>query len=229
MAGDGARFKFAGFEKCKPLINVEGSPMVIRAIETLNIKANYIFIIRDGDDRPEIEKVLSDNIDNPTIICVDYLTGGPACTALLAKDIINNDDPLVIANCDQIIIWDSELFSGFARRSNLDGIIMTYNSENKHNSYVRIGDDGFVAEVKEKEVISSIATNGIHYWKHGFDFVESAESMIAKNDFSINGEYYVAPTYNYLISKGKKIGTYHLESGHYPIGTPEDLSRYINR
>ena len=81
-----------------------------------------------------------------------------------------------------------------------------------------------MVEVKEKIVISNLATNGLHYWKHGKYFVKSAEEMIAQND-RYNGEFYVAPTYNYLIKDGKKVLPYFFNL-HFPIGVPEDLEKY---
>jgi len=88
--------------------------------------------------------------------------------------------------------------------------------------------NGTVSKIKEKEVLSDVSLNGVHYWKRGKDFVESAEKMIQNNERYKN-EFYVGPTYNYLIEEGKIVGIYHIPaSQHHAIGTPEDLERYLN-
>jgi hypothetical protein len=134
------------------------------------------------------------------------------------------DKELIIPNCDQIIKdWDQELFLSFARK--FDGVLGCFISSSPKNSYVKLDDGSFVTEVKEKEVISNIATNGLHYWKKARYFFESYEEMVSNNDRT-NGEFYVAPTYNYLIEKKYKIGVY-LFNQHFPLGTPEDLKKFL--
>ena len=80
---------------------------------------------------------------------------------------------------------------------------------------------------REKKPISDLALIGLHYWKKGSDFVNSSREMIFKNEMQVN-EFYIAPTYNYLISKGKKITNYHLNDNQYhSLGTPKDLHVYL--
>ena len=83
--------------------------------------------------------------------------------------------------------------------------------------------------VREKEVISKYSTNGIHYWRKGKYFCEAYDQML-ENDNRTNGEFYVAPSYNYLIKKGLKISVYDIDPTlHYSTGTPNDLNNLLKR
>ena len=228
MAGAGFRFTSAGYKKYKPFIEVNEDTMIREVIRNLNCpEYRFIFIINtDQISEEEFESHLrGENNLEYKIVTVDKITEGPACSALAAKEYINNEDSLIIINCDQII-WDfnPSYIDSFVRVTEADGFLGCFLSSSKKNSYIKVDPNGEVLEVKEKIVISNLATNGLHYWKHGRYFVESAEEMISNND-RYNGEFYVAPTYNYLIKRGKKILPYFFNL-HFPIGIPEDLKKY---
>lgn len=226
MAGLGSRFKASGYTVPKPLIPIEGKPMIENAVDTLGIKGNFIFITQK---KHNLKSHLQSIYENCNVIEIDYITKGSACTCLLAKEYINNNLPLIITNCDQIMWWDNKSFATFVQNYPYDGFVVTYTSDTIKNSYIRLNRDGFGVELAEKQVISSISLNGIHYWRQGKDFVYSAETMI-KNNENYNGEFYVAPTYNNLIKKGKKIGVYHIPNEqHNAVGTPEDLIKYADK
>lgn len=229
MAGEGRRFQKDDNKKIiKPLIDVFGKPMAVRAIETLGIDGKLIFVVQDNEVGYKILNEISKYYKNYRAYFVKELTDGPAVSALAAESAINNSEDLIITNCDQIMTWDQYAFSVFQKNIDYDGIIVTYFCNKNKNSYAKVGKDGLVKEIREKEIISDISLNGIHYWKHGSDFVISAKEMIKKNHRSINGEFYIGPTYNYLINNGKRVGIYHVpNSQHHAIGIPEDLERYI--
>jgi dTDP-glucose pyrophosphorylase len=231
MAGEGSRFKINGYELPKPLIEVDGKPMIKRAIETLGIEGHYIFVVRKYNDEKNNEHIrttLKEIVPKCDIIEIGELTNGSAETCLKAKELINNKDELIITNCDQLMEWDSTLFMNFIK-NDMDGAVVTYKSTDPKNSFVELNDDGFAKRMVEKDPISDIALIGLHYWKHGSDFISSVDKMI-KDDVRHKGEYYVAPTYNFLITEGKKISVFHLSSNQYiPVGTPEDLNIYIGR
>jgi hypothetical protein len=176
-----------------------------------------------------LKAFLEDLYEGCKVIEIDFLTEGSACTALLAKKYIDNDFPLIITNCDQIMWWDNKSFSTFVKNYPYDGFVVTYTSKTIKNSYVLLDRNGFASNFAEKKVISSISLNGIHYWKHGKDFVFSAEKMISINE-RYNNEFYIAPTYNSLIKINKKIGVYHIPNAqHNAVGTPEDLIKYADK
>lgn len=227
MAGLGSRFPKSKLPK--PLIDVNGKPMIQRAIESMGIKGNLIFITRiEHNTEFNLDEKIKDLFPDSTIISINYLTEGPACTAMLAENIIDGDESLIIANCDQIMNWDHEAFNLFCKNYPHDGFLVTYYANTEKNSYVKVKSDGFAQELKEKQIISNISTNGIHFWKKGSDFVQSVKRMIEKNDRAPNGEFYIAPSYNYLIEDNKKIGIYHIPNcQHWAVGTEEDLKEYL--
>jgi NDP-sugar pyrophosphorylase family protein len=229
MAGAGSRFSTSPYTLPKPLININGYPMIVRAISSLAMppEVNWHFVIRRDKFSNEIREVISRTTKAPRFIEVDEITAGPACSALLFKDSINNDEELIVANCDQIMEWDSELFFHNVRL--YDAAVVTYFNTTPKNSYARIDKKGRVIEIREKQVISNISLNGIHYWRHGKFFVTSTETMISDNDRASNGEFYIAPTYNYLLREGKHVGIFHIPNEqHHAVGTPEDLEIFLS-
>ena len=228
MAGAGSRFSAAGYTFPKPLVEVNGKPMIQAVVENINVKANYIFIVQeDHFKKYNLNLLLNLIAPKCKIVQVNGLTEGAACTTLLAKNLINNNNPLLIANSDQIIEWDSgETIYGFDREGT-DGGIITFESTHPKWSYVRLGKDGNVIEVAEKKPISTIATAGIYYWKKGSDYVKFAEQMIGK-DIRTNGEFYVCPVFNEAIAFGLNIKIKNVEK-MWGIGTPEDLEVYLKR
>lgn len=228
MAGAGSRFEQAGYTFPKPLIDVTGKPMIQVVVENLNIQANFIFIVQKTHrTKYNLDAVLSMIAPKCTIIETDGLTEGAACTTLLAKEFINNKKPLLMANSDQFIIWNSNEFMYKMYEQHVDGGIVSFESTHPKWSFAKIGSEGYVTEVAEKNPISNIATAGIYFWKHGEDYVKFAEQMILKN-VRVNNEFYVCPVFNQAIEAGKKIKTYNVD-GMYGIGTPEDLNYFLEK
>ena len=228
MAGAGKRFADAGYVFPKPLIEIDNKPMIQWVIESLRLDANFIFIIqKEHQEKYNIKSVLKILQPNCKIIELDQLTEGAACTTLLAKNYINNSDPLIIANSDQYINWNSSKALYEFNSKKLDGAILTFKSIHPKWSYAKCDNEGYVNEVAEKKVISNNATVGVYYWKHGYDYVSSAEEMIKKN-IRVKNEFYVCPTYNELLAKGKKIKIHEVDkmSG---LGTPEDLNNFLRQ
>jgi len=228
MAGLGNRFRDSGFDLPKPLIDINGVSMIEKAIRSLDIEGRYIFIIRETDYSNDLCKILTNVVPDCIIKKIYHVTDGPACTVNHVREYINNSSELIVANCDQIMWWNGSSFLNYCRHSSFDGVVVTYNNNTSKNSYARIDRRGNILCVKEKEVISNISLNGIHYWKRGEYFISSYDKMVNAKDISENGEYYVGPTYNYMIEAGRSVGIYHIpEFQHHAVGTPEDLREYI--
>ena len=227
MAGDGTRFSDAGYTTPKPFIPVFGKPMIQAVVENLNIDCRFIFIIRKKHSGSNDLQTFLDSIKPGCIVIeIDELTEGSACTALLAEEYID-ETPLLITNCDQIMRdFDINKLTEFAEKNEADGVLGAFISSSTKNSYMKLDENACITELKEKIVISNTASNGLHFWKCGKDFVSSTKEMI-KNNERYNNEFYVAPTYNYLIKDGKKILPYFYNL-HYAIGTPDDLNKYIS-
>jgi HAD superfamily hydrolase (TIGR01509 family) len=226
MAGAGSRFEKAGYTFPKPLIDVKGKPMIQVVVDNLNMDANFIFIVQKSHrEKYNLDTLLNLITPNCVIVEVDGITEGAACTTLLAKEFINNDNPLVMANSDQFIEWDSNEFMYKMNETNCDGGIVTFKSTHPKWSFVKINETGFVNEVAEKNPISDIATVGVYYWKKGSDYVKFTEQMIDKN-IRVNNEFYVCPVFNEAILGDKKIKTFDIKQ-MWGLGTPEDLNYYL--
>jgi beta-phosphoglucomutase-like phosphatase (HAD superfamily)/dTDP-glucose pyrophosphorylase len=226
MAGAGSRFEKAGYTFPKPLIDVNGEPMIKVVTDNLNIEANFIYIVQKSHrEKYNLDTLLNLISPNCKIVEVDGLTEGAACTTLLAKELIDSSNPLIIANSDQYIEWDSNEFMYKMNETNADGGIVTFQSTHPKWSFAKIDENGFVTEVAEKNPISDIATVGVYFWKHGSDYVKFAEEMINKN-IRVNNEFYVCPVFNQAIANCKKIKTFNIKK-MWGIGTPEDLNYYL--
>lgn len=226
MAGAGSRFANAGYTFPKPLIEVGHKPMIQVVVENLNINANYIYLVqKEHYEKYNLKYLLNLITPNCKIVQVDGVTEGAACTTLLAKEFIDNDKHLLIANSDQFVEWDSNNFYYSTVGDKIDGSILTFESTHPKWSFVKLDEEGNVIELAEKKPISNIATVGIYCWTKGSDYVKYAEQMIEK-DIRVNNEFYVAPVYNEAIADGKKIKTYNIEK-MWGLGTPEDLNHFI--
>jgi NDP-sugar pyrophosphorylase family protein len=227
MAGLGSRFFTEQYKLPKPLIDIRGKPMIQRAIETLDLDGQYYFLLRKSEWTDLMVSVIQSVVPSAKFKVIDYLTEGPACSTLLFEQDINADDELVVANCDQILSWNSKMFLHNVRM--FDGAVVTYHSDTEKNSFAKLDKQGYVTEIREKEVISSVSLNGIHYWRNTYRFFASAKEMILANDRAENGEFYIGPTYNYMIKHNYKVGIYHIPNEqHHPVGVPADLERYLN-
>ena len=226
MAGRGKRFEDAGYSFPKPLIDINGKTMIQIIIENLNFSAEHILICqKEHYEKYALKELLDLITPNCKIIQVSEITEGAACTALLSKESINNDEELIIANSDQWVNWNNQHFLSFLRDNDADGGIVTFYSTHPKWSFVKLDDEGKVTIVAEKKPISNIATVGIYYFKKGKYFVEAAEQMIGKNIRTIN-EIYIAPVYNEMIQSNKKILNYPIAEMR-GLGTPEDLSKFM--
>jgi dTDP-glucose pyrophosphorylase len=232
MAGRGSRFQKEGYTLPKPLIPVLGKPMIQVVINNLRPKVAHRFIficLQEHLEKYQVaEKLKAWAGAGTEIVTVDQVTEGAACTVLLAKEFINNDEPLMIANSDQWVDTDINDYLETMNHENADGLIMTMWANDPKWSFVRFNEKHEIIEVVEKEVVSNEATVGIYNYKHGKDFVRAAEQMIAKN-YRVNGEFYVAPVYNELIREGKKIIIYNIgkeADGMYGLGIPSDLKLF---
>jgi HAD superfamily hydrolase (TIGR01509 family) len=226
MAGAGSRFEKAGYTFPKPLIDINGKPMIQLVVDNLNIIANFIFIVQKSHrEKYNLDTLLNLISPNCQIIEVDGITEGAACTTLLAKKFIDNDSPLLMANSDQFIEWDSNEFMYKMNETNCDGGIVTFTSIHPKWSFVKLNENGLVTEVAEKNPISNIATAGIYFWKRGSDYVKYAEEMIEKN-IRVNNEFYVCPVFNQAVNHNCQVRVFNIDK-MWGLGTPEDLTIFL--
>lgn len=231
MAGRGSRFSNAGYKDPKPLIKINGKRMIEVVINNLKPKCphKFIFIVQKIHmDKYPIKEIIKKNCNCYEIVEIDGITDGAAITVLKAKDIINTDTPLMIANSDQWVDFDINLYLDDMKNRHLDGNMLTMKASDPKWSYAKLNGE-YVTEVVEKVVISDEATVGIYNFSKGKDFCSYAEYMI-ENNFRSNNEFYVAPVYTYMAEDGKNIGIYNIggeKNGMYGLGIPDDLDFFV--
>jgi dTDP-glucose pyrophosphorylase len=232
MAGSGSRFAVAGYPQPKPLIPVHGVPMIQVVINNLRPSCAHRFVFicqRSHVAEHGLRERLSVWAPGSSIIEIDGLTEGAACTVLAARSLIDSDEPLMIANTDQYVEVDMHQYLKALEVQSLDGLIMTMTARDPKWSFVGFDEQGRVNRVVEKQVISSEATVGIYNFRRGSDFVAAADAMIFAQE-RVNGEFYVAPVYNSMINAGQRIGVFNIGSegsGMYGLGIPSDLELFL--
>lgn len=233
MAGRGSRFADAGYTDPKPLIPIHGVPMIALVAANLRPMRDHRFIFicqRDHHGRYDLGTLLPQLVTNCEVVQIDGVTDGAACTVLTAQGLIDDDQPLMIANSDQYVDIDIDTYLRHQDDDSLDGLIMTMTADDPKWSFVGLDDQGLVSRVVEKQVISNEATVGIYNFACGSDFVRAANAMIDADE-RVNGEFYVAPVYNRLIAGGSRIGIYSVGSendGMFGLGIPTDLDYFAS-
>ncbi|UAB91727.1 glycosyltransferase family 2 protein (plasmid) [Ruegeria sp. SCSIO 43209] len=229
MAGSDERFRNHGFPFAKPVIEIDGRPMIEHATDCLNVidGVEFVFIVRKEDDlRFHLREVLQLLHSNCHIVRTEGDTAGAACTALLAVEHVANDDELLIANADQILAFDVAAAISDFRKRKLDAGTVVFDSVHPRWSFVKTDENGMVIEAAEKRPISRNATAGVYYFRRGQDFVDAAQTMIMKGA-DVNGGYFVCPTFNELILLQKSVGTYQVDRAQYiSLATPQAVEDY---
>jgi len=229
LAGKNQFFTESEFPFSKHLLEICGKTMieiVIENLDQLNQNKQFIFIVNSEDCKKfHLDNVLNLLTEhNCKIVKIDNETKGAACSALLGIEYIDNDTPLIIANPDQI--FEIDLNNAVNKLNESDAGVITFRSIHPRWSYVRINDDSEIIETSEKRPISNNAIAGFYYFKKGCDFVESAMKMIEK-DANVNGIYYIAPSLNEMILKGKTLSVYPIENDKYhTFYTPHKVEEY---
>ena len=231
-AGDGSRFSNAGWKKPKPFIDVEGKPMLHHVINNICPKGGQItLLLRQEHINSHVNIVNSLRQSNYNIISVSKLTEGTASTVLLSRNIFNNDDPMMVANSDQLVDFDVNTYIDDCLDRDLDGSILVFRDPlmDPKWSFVKLNNAGLVVEVAEKKPISDLATVGVYFFKRGNDFVSASLDMILAND-RVNNEFYTCPVYNYMIRNGARIGVFEVPfNAMSGLGTPEDLNLFLTK
>ena len=228
MAGNGSRFAESGESEPKPFIQVvPGKRMVEYAIEYLTVDEPHRFIfvcLKRHDLAFGLKGFFSARTDNFDLVLTEKVTSGPAASALLADNLIETPDELLIAYCDCFLNIDVDEFLGRMRKSAADGGLITYPSTGGMEAYVELASDGRVLRTAEKQRIGPLAAAGLYYFKDGQQFVRAARRMIA-DDQQHGRESFVCPVFNNLIAAGKSVLSHRIERAQrIEMGTPEDLA-----
>lgn len=227
MAGEGSRFAKELWHQPKPLIDVYGKPMIFRVVQNLtcpDVQAQFIFVMRS--EHSAWEQHIQTFVPRAKFCYTNKVLQGAACSCLLAREHINSDTPLLIANSDQWVDWDASGFWEAALNGGRDGLVLCFTAHNDTKwSYAKLDADGAIVDIQEKKPISDLATVGMYHWSRGSDFVRDADAMISSGA-TVNGEFYVAPVYNEGIRRGDKYGV-HMVERMWGLGVPGDLVEYL--
>ena len=233
MSGSSELFYEAGYHYPKNLVEVDGIPMiekVIRGLEPLRKKTDrVIYIINESEARHHHTDSIIKLLDpSACVIKSTGSTSGAACSAMLAIEFVDNEDPLVIINGDILLECGlPEAIDDFKKRD-LDGGIMVFDGIHPRWSYVRINESHMVIEAAEKHPISRLATVGVYYYKQGQEFITSTQAMIRKNAM-VDGKFYICPSYNEMVLLQRNIGIFKVENNcHFSFSTPQSIRLYNN-
>lgn len=231
-AGEGSRFKKIGIQTPKPLIKILEIPMLCWVVGNFQLKPKDTLIIIVREEH-QIEQGLASFLSG--LEChvvfhkINALTDGPARTISQVLNEVPKNTPVIVANSDQFVSPDGFDLTSTVRESESPGIVFCMTANGSRWSFAQINSDGYISEIREKVEISKFATIGIYAWNEVSLMIRSFESMFAGDD-KTNGEFYVAPSYNYMISEGLKVsGKVNGSLGQevFGLGTPEDLDVFI--
>jgi len=229
MAGRGQRFLDKGISTPKPLLEIDSEPFIAHVIDSVSFeKANFYFLIREQHLKENnFDEIFKRKKINYKIIPVHNDTEGAACTVLLAIKEMDNNLPLIVKDCDQVMNWSQKNFLEFVNRRKNDGVLVTVPTANPGFSYVELLDDmSTVTRTKEKEVVSSFGNTGCYYFNKTAEFEYYANLMINKN-IRVKNEFYVSQIYNEYILDNKKIIHYPIVE-IFSINTPAELENNKN-
>lgn len=228
MAGEGRRFRERGYSFPKPLIDINGKPMIQWVVENINADARFIFVVRAADEEKyNLKHLLNLLAPDCAVVSITKPTRGAVESVMAAQHLIDTDDPVAVVNSDQYMFWNSNEFFYAMAADHCDGGIVTFESIHPKWSFAKTGSDGFVIETAEKKPISNQATAGVYYFKKGSELLKYAQRMIAK-EIMTDGQYFVCPVYNEMILDRKKIRSFPIR-GMWSFSTPEDVEHFINK
>jgi NDP-sugar pyrophosphorylase family protein len=230
-AGKGSRFADVGVHLPKPLIPIWGIPMLIWVISNfpLNAKDEIKILCQGIHGIPNALKKYTDKFPYKIdFIEIDYWTDGPAHSLELLLEGLEDSSPVICANSDQYIFAGLPEYVDAVRHGNSQGQILTMEATSNAWSYIGRDLNGKVNRVVEKEEISNEATVGVYGWDSAAT-LRAALSWQRTDGIRVNNEYYVAPSYQYLIDNALDISTHSVGEhgiGVHGLGVPKDLSHF---
>lgn len=233
MAGLGSRFAKAGYVTPKPLLPIGEFRMFETVIANLwspglrqvSLVAPLHFNLSKTcaalSDKLGIEISLTE---------ITEVTSGPATTVAIGLEALDRDLPVIVANSDQFLSLEIDKWLDDIESRDLDGSILVMRDTDPKWSFAKIDSEGFVEEVREKEVISDLATCGVYYFRSPYDLGRAITLQVEENG-TVNNEYYIAPIYNYFVQQGKLVGVFDLglvSQVMFGLGTPGDYEGFLS-
>lgn len=236
MAGEGSRFAKAGWTTPKPLIELQGVPLFQRAIGSVAIDGvdmKYSLIVRQEHiDNQHIDVLIKELLPEARVFSVLKTTRGAVETCLVAEEAIDDEDAVVVMDCDlefrstrynELV---SDALSVSADQAD-GGALVSFESNNPRYSYAQIDADSRVLRTAEKEPISNHALCGAYFFGSGKDFKRIAHQLLEDGTRG-KAEFYVSLLYNYLLAEGRTVRLASMEE-YYSYGTPEELLTYSRK
>jgi NDP-sugar pyrophosphorylase family protein len=231
MGGLGSRFAKEGYTTPKPLIQVDGKPMFMRALDSFKSIENvqHIFVIRkEHDEQYDLANQIKAQLPDAKISVLDHDTGGAVETCLIAKDHIDDTLPITIADCD-IYFESTAYFEKIAKlpeTAEPDAMLLTFQADDPRYSYVELDASGKAVRTAEKVVISNHAILGGYFFQSGELFKNLAQEFMDGGLTDGLKEYYMSHLFNILLEKKGVIEIADIDTMHI-FGTPEELNAYF--
>ena len=231
MAGEGKRFKEAGYQVPKPLIQVGGRRLLEWALDAIPKpwRRAVIPVIHTGqaelcDVFVDIEPYFNRMFGTGKPCLLTGPTSGAACSVLAAAVGLPSDAPVIVMNADQWIDIDLEAVHKTAIAEQWDGFVLTFEGSGPQWSYAITDGTDFVVQIVEKKEVSPYPTCGLYWFRRAGDLVKAICSMVYKEDRT-NGEFYLAPSMNHLERHRRNVRIVPVKEFH-GLGTPEQVREF---
>lgn len=237
MSGFGERFRKAGYTLPKPLINVDGKPIIAHVIDLFPQESDFIFICNQEHlDHPEykLQEVLNQLCPSGRIHGIKPHKLGPIHAVLQAQELISPDKQTIVNYCDFSCYWDWEEFKRTVQENECQGAIPAYKGFHPHslgstNYAYMLERDGWVQDIQEKQPytdnrMNEYASSGTYYFASGQVMLDTFKATI-ENKLDLNGEYYVSLAYKSMLANKMPVCVYPIEF-FMQWGTPDDLVEY---
>lgn len=237
MSGFGERFRRAGYKVPKPLIEVEGKPIIAHVVDLFPGDHDFIFVCNEDhlrNDSWNMKGILESLSENTSVIAIAPHKLGPVNAIMEASSAIDLNQPTVVNYADFFCLWDFNAFVEDIRGRNLSGSVPAYRGFHPHSggktnyAYIR-EEDNLLQDIQEKKPftenkVEEFASSGTYYFDSAGLMLNLFEEQIAKN-LTVNGEFYVSSSMGLMSQRGLPVGVFEL-SHFMQWGTPEDLAEY---
>lgn len=235
MTGTGERYKRAGYTQPKPLVPVDGAPMIERVLAAFPPDGKYVFgVNREHAETTELLPTLRRLRPQGTIVVMDGHKDGPVRTILEAADALPDDEDVCVNYCDFGVGWSFSRFVEWLRDGAWEGAMTGYRGFHPHSlgptlyAYIRNAGER-VIEIREKHHFTpnkfeEYASSGLYWFKTGRALKAAARALVDRGE-RVNNEFYASMLMQVLIEDDQRVGIYELDR-FYQWGTPEDLRDY---
>ena len=229
MAGAGSRFAKENFVMPKPLIEISDKPLLYWSTKSISnfvdLEDNIFIVLNQHIKDFKIDEKINGYFNNAKIVVIPQVLNGAVLTCIKGVENIEDDFPIIFNDCDHAFI--SNEFNSFCKIANfeeIDGGLLTFESDNPKYSFLELDENNNVIKTVEKKVISNHAICGAYYFKNKKIFLECAKEYLEKCNYS---EYFLSGVYNIMAEKKMKIANFKCDE-HVSFGTPEEYTKAKN-